>query len=413
MIAMLVSGLAELPLHYGHVPQELLHYMKRLGRAIALYIIDVFGPEKLVEKLSDPVWFQAFSNVIGMDWDSSGSTTVLLYILKDFANVNTFNDVGVAVLGGKGEDSRRIVSELTILDGVDRRGAVDPNRIRYASTLSTKIDGVALQDGYSLYIHSIIVSRNGQLTVVQQGMNVNTKTARRYHIGNIVTVEGDPHSGIACNYVGKALNLIDHPSNRVRKTIVEIVNSTPLSALMRSIADINRMLRNDRSLEYWINRNTQSSNLINSRDTNSSENLLLYRPIINMNRVERALSVIASIRPSDFEELLLLKSVGAEVVRALTLVACVIYGEKPSFKDPVTHPLDPFVYSFAHGGKDGVPYPIKFEVLIRTIEFLEQALEGARIDVKMKRRALEKLYKLFNEKLCKASQQSIAASTAR
>lgn len=125
---------------------------------------------------------------------------------------------------------------------------------------------------------------------------------------------------------------------------------------------------------------------------------MLYRPIVNMHRIEQTLHKLAEIRPSNFEELLILRGVGAETIRALTLIADIIYGEKPSSKDPVTHPFDPFIYSYAHGGKDGVPYPIKLNVMKETIEFLEEAIEEAKIDAKIKRKALERLYKMFNEK---------------
>lgn len=396
MIDMHVKGSAELPLHTGHVPPGLLQYMKRLGRAIALYIIDVFGPDKLIERLSDPLWFQAFNNVIGMDWDSSGSTTVVLYVLKDFANVYTFNDLGMAVLGGKGIDSRYILDEVDILD---RSGDVDADNLKYISMLSAKIDSAALQDGYSLYIHSIILSRNNTWTVIQQGMNTDLKMARRYHIYNMVTVETDPHSGIACNSIGKTLNLVDRSSKSIRRTIIDLINSTSPSILVRKIAEINRMLKNNLSLESWISKGNGLYNLGSVKDVDPMENPLLYKPIININRIERVLHVLSDIKPSSFEELLILKGVGAETMRALALIANLVYGEEPSSKDPVTHPLDPFIYSYAHGGKDGVPYPIKLSVMRETIAFLEEAIAEARIDIKIKRKALERLHKLFNMRI--------------
>ncbi len=397
---MYIKGSAELPLHEGHVPPELLYHMKRLGKAIALYIIDVFGPNELVERLSNPLWFQAFSNVIGMDWDSSGSTTVVLYVLKDFANVYTFNDLGITILGGKGLDSRYIADELAILDR-SGNGSIDINTVRYVSILSAKVDSIALQDGYPLYIHSLILSQNGLWTVVQQGMNIAMRMARRYHIHNMITVEKDPHSGIACNSIGKAINLIDHSSKGIRKSIVDLINSTPPSILIRNIADINRILKNNLSLERWIVRSgiPYGLDIAVAKNINPMENPLLYRPITNINRIEQSLRILASIKPQNFEELLVLKGVGAETLRALTLIANIIYGEKPSSRDPVTHPLDPFIYSYAHGGKDGIPYPIKLDVMKETIKFLEEALEEAKIDVKTKRRALERLHKLFSEKL--------------
>ncbi len=388
-----ITGISELPLHDGHVPPYLLQYMKKLGKAIAMFILDEFGPKTLIKRLSDPFWFQAFNNVIGMDWDSSGSTTVVLYVLKDFANANTLKDIGFAILGGKGIDSHQIGEELRILE---RYSNIDTDILNYSSRLSAKIDGTALQDGYTLYIHGMAISEDNTWTIIQQGMNTSIKQARRYHIhsSNIITIERDPHSGIACNSIGVALNLIDSEAHRARKTIIDILNDN-VHSILREIAEINRMLRKDSTLGKWISKERKT--LINEGYIDPSKNPLFYRPITNISRIENTLRYVISIGPKNFDELLLIKNVGPETIRALALVADVIYGDTPSFKDPVTHAIDPFAYTYAHGGKDGIPYPIRIDVMRETIEFLERAIIEAKIDDKARRDSLKRLYGLWKE----------------
>ncbi|MEM4848332.1 MAG: DUF763 domain-containing protein [Ignisphaera sp.] len=386
---MSIHGYAELPLHDGRVPPHLLYYMKRLGKAITMYIIDALGPDALVKKLADPLWFQAFNNVIGMDWDSSGSTTVVLYILKSFANVGTLNEVGFAILGGKGVDAREVKNEVEKL----AHYGLDPEYYRYVSKISAKIDGTVLQDGYTLYIHGLVISSNGLWTVVQQGMNVDKKIARRYHIHtSYLTVEQDPHSGIACNLRSYALNLIDIESRKTRKTILDLLTSP--RQIIRDISYANRLLNKDKSLEQWIRRadNKNSSKVDHGIRNLVNVNPLFYKPITNISRIEETLNSLVNKVIDSFDTLVLQENVGPELIRALALVADLIYGDTPSFRDPVTHTIDPFAYAFAHGGKDGIPFPIKLDVMKETIEFLEDAINNANLDTKLKKKALENLY---------------------
>jgi hypothetical protein len=387
---MISRGYAELPLHEGHVPPYLLQYMKRLGKAIIMYIVNNFGPETVVKRLSDPLWFQAFNNVIGMDWDSSGSTTVVLYVLKSFANVDALNEVGFAVLGGKGGDAREVKNEVEKLS----KYGLDPGYYKYISKLSAKIDSSALQDGYSLYIHGLIVSESGVWTVVQQGMNIEKKMARRYHIHtDYLTSEKDPHSGIACNLKSYALNLVDTDSWRTRRTIMDLL-SNPRQTL-RDIMYVNRLIKQDKTLEQWIKSMGTTTDL-GSRYRGVVEvrkvNLLFYRPITSINRIEKTLEILTKKVVESFNELLIQEGVGPEFIRALALVADIIYNDTPSFRDPVTHAIDPFAYAFAHGGKDGIPFPVRYDVMKETIEFLEEAINNANLDGKLKRRALENLH---------------------
>jgi hypothetical protein len=388
---------SELILHDGKVPPHLLYYMKKLSKAILSYIHEIYGPEEIVRRVADPFWFQAFNNVIGMDWDSSGATTVVIYMLKSFASPSNFKDLGLAVLGGKGADSRAVIEELNAL----KDSNIDLSVLEKVSRLGAKIDGVALQDGYNLYIHSVVVDQSGSWTIIQQGMNTLHKLARRYHLHNKgeIKIVGDPHSGIACNRVGIALNLVDEQAANCRRTILDIVASSSVSSIVKDIAEVNRILRGDRSLESWMKKVGDNHSITNTVQNNKRNMEVrfssVYRPVTDLNRIEAILRKIQEIGPETFEELLIIKGVGPETIRALTLVSAIIYGIPPSFKDPVTHPIDPFLFAYAHGGKDGVPYPVNIEVMKRTIEFLEEALREAKLEDKVRRKALERLHKMF------------------
>ena len=388
-----LEGVAELPLHGGRVPRWLFEYMRRLGRAIALYIVEEFGPGELVKRLSDPLWLQAFSNAIGMDWDSSGSTTVVLYVLKSFAPPNAFRDLGLAVLGGKGSDARSLPRELEVLSDV-----LDVEELERCSRLSAKIDSVALQDGYELYIHGMLVAEDGSWTVIQQGMNVERRVARRYHIhgrGRGPELSRDPHSGVACNAVGEALNLVDEGSESARRVVLDVVSDTPPRKIVEMVANVNRVLRRVESLERWI----RGSGAAPRPNIDVGRNPKFYKPVANLKLVETVARRLYEIKPKNFEELLLVRGLGPEAMRALALIADLIYGYTPSFRDPVTHPMDPLIYAYAHGGKDGVPYPVNVKTMTKSIEFLESAIENSGIEAELKREALRRLSKFVKEVL--------------
>ena len=374
-------GVAELPLHDGRVPPYLMRRMKRLGSAIARIIIEEFGPKELVRRLADPLWMQAFSNVIGMDWDSSGATTVVIYVLKSFAPPHRLGEEGFAILGGKGSDALNVPQEAVVATR-SCRDCVDAERLGVLSKLSAKIDSALLQDGYDLYIHSIALTTDGHWCVVQQGMNVEIRMARRYHLHGfrtLPTVERDPHSAIACNAKDKALNLVDESSNLVKRAILDLVRDTPPSKLVEYVATINRLKDGVRSLAKWLGGGRQRGPEIDS------EVLRFYRPVRDYGRLRRIFEVIRSEAPKSFEELVLLKGVGRDTLAALALVAHLIYGYKPSTRDPVTHLLDPLLYAYAHGGKDGYPYPVDVARLEETSRILEEALDRAKLDANEKK----------------------------
>ncbi len=99
---------------------------------------------------------------------------------------------------------------------------------------------------------------------------------------------------------------------------------------------------------------------------------------------KRLMKIINKINPSTYEELLLTKGMGAKAVRALALTASVIYGAEPSYKDPA-------VFSFAHGGKDGIPYPVDRALYESTIKYLQEVIEGIEADLEDKKKMLKKL----------------------
>ncbi len=383
---MSIKGYAELPLHNGHVPRWLAELMKKLARGIVEVIVLEYGPSELVRRLSSPLWFQAFNNIIGMDWDSSGSTTVTIGILRQVLGEG---DLGVLIVGGKGKMMLRVPEELP---QAAEKLSISSSRIEElvtASRLSAKVDSSLLQDGYELYHHAVIVSEDGLWGIVQQGMNVDEKLARRYHwlsseVGDYVV---EPHYGIASNRKATALNLIARDVENARKIIVDLAKENPRKT-SRLIAEASRTIRGDQSILNWLGNRKPSASVIGYDERLKA---IYYRPVRLTKKLLRILNTLYESQPRDMRELLLVRGVGPETIRALALVSDLIYREPPSWTDPVTDPIDPFRYAYAFGGKDGIPYPIKRKTMREAIEFLKEAVEKARIGDKEKIRALRRL----------------------
>lgn len=372
--------MADLPLHGGHVPRWLAEVMKRMARAVAEVVIIEHGTEGLLRRLADPYWFQGFNNVIGMDWDSSGSTTVTLGILKTVLDPE---EHGVVVLGGKGARARAVPRELGETAEKLGLGAKTTALLETVSRLGAKADSALLQDGYSIYHHSLLVDERGRWVIVQQGMNPEARMARRYHIAWYVSedVTLEPHSGVASDEVGEPLNLTHKGSIAARRVITDVV-SEGVRRVERMIAEANAVLKGMRPLFGPPLPRTPRPELP------------YYRPIKMGPRLLRALREAYEVRPSSVPELLLVNGVGPEVVRALSLVAELVYREPPSLHDPVTAPINPFKYAFAIGGKDGIPYPVRRDVARVVIEELRYAVERARVGDRERLRALKRLASL-------------------
>jgi len=209
------TGVADLPLHYGKAPPWLFKRMSRLARAVAVVTVEEFGTAELLRRLSDPFWFQAFGCVLGFDWHSSGLTTTACGALKEGLR-GLERDLGLVVAGGKGATSRKTPQEI---EAWGEHLAADPADLVFASRMSAKVDSAALQDGYQIYHHTFVFDNQGRWCVVQQGMNTETRYARRYHwLGEGVSdFVCEPHAAICCDNQSTVLNMVAQESDTARR----------------------------------------------------------------------------------------------------------------------------------------------------------------------------------------------------
>ena len=348
------AGSADLPLHGGRVPSWLAARMARLGRVIAEAIVHHYGRDELLARLAHPFWFQSFGAVMGMDWHSSGITTSVLGALKR-GLVPIQDELGVYVCGGRGRHSRRTPEELIAV--ADRTG-IDGHGLAMTSRLVAKVDSAAVQDGFSLYLHGFIVSREGRWTVVQQGMMAERRLARRYHW----TSEGlssfvrDPHTAIEGQNRGTIVNLADARAERSHHAQLALVAGGPDAVLA--------VLRKPRPLAEPAQR--VLPHLVMPAHHDVREDDVLIR------RLRGTLAAAAERAPRDFPDLLLVPGVGARTVEALAHVAEIVHGAPCRFTDPAR-------FSLAHGGKDGHPFPVPLRVYDETIRVLRGAVERAKL----------------------------------
>ncbi|RZM20331.1 MAG: DUF763 domain-containing protein [Pedobacter sp.] len=352
------SGTADLPLHYGHVPQWLAERMGRLGLAITEAIITDYGKEEVLRRLSDPFWFQSLGAVMGMDWHSSGITTSVMGALKRAINPHS-KELGIYICGGKGKSSKQTPAELLTyseLHGLDGKDLVR------CSKLSAKVDNTAVQDGFQLYLHSFVLSDTGLWTVVQQGMRNGSATARRYHWHSdaIKSFVEEPHTAICGANQGAILNLVDKAALPTRNGLMAMAKEHP-EKMIKEAARLIMPARHE----------------IRTED-------------VDMKRLGAMLWLTHEKQPQDFEELLLLQGMGPRALQSLALVSEVIYGTPTRFKDPAR-------FAFAHGGKDGHPFPVPLNIYDETIAVLNKAVHRAKIGHTDKLQALQKLGELSRQ----------------
>lgn len=372
-----IEGIADLPLHTGHVPSWLVPIMKRLAKNIIDIMILEWGPDKVIDRLSNPLWFQAFNNVIGMDWDSSGSTTVTLGILKDAINPK---EEGIAVLGGKGKNALKVPEELISLSKIFN---VDPDKMANISRLAAKVDTTLIQDGHTLYHHAMLVTEKGYWGIIQQGMNESTRFARRYHWKNTNNFIVEPHQAIS-GVRGKAINVIEKNKENTRKTMLDLLRENP-KKVINELQLAKNKLKGQATLDSWINGATFVSM--------SKEARVIYMQPLDERKIKPILDKLYQANPGNLEEALL-EGLGPSTAKALYLISDLIYNEPPSYNDPVNTSLDPFKYAYAIGGKDGIPYPINRKVASEVIVTLEDILQRAKLDSKDREFALRKLREL-------------------
>ncbi len=378
------SGIAQIPLDWGTCPRWLFEKMTRLGRLIVEAIVYEFGPDEFIRRLANPYFFQSLGSVLAFDWNSSGLTTTLCGALKE-ALRGTERDLGIFVAGGKGKTSRKTPQQIE--DFGLRFGLGFAPQLIYASRMSAKVDSAALQDGFALYHHTFLFTKSGSWSVVQQGMNTEIKQARRYHWNSEVlrsrsrpegearpvgaagyTFVEEPQAAICSDIQVKPLNLVAKESSQTRDYSVDLIKEN-FNSLLRDLKSINQ--RSSLARQQVVNKQKglQSLPFLDLPSDEQSPPAFLS---FDYRRVEKILIQAREKNPLDFEELLSKTPVGPTTLRALALVSEIIYGAKPSYQDPVR-------YSFAHGGKDGYPYPVDKENYEKSIAILQRAVAKAKM----------------------------------
>ena len=361
---------AYLPIHVGTFPNLLADIMMQMGTLIVESIIENFGKKEVLVRLSDPLWFQSLGAVMGMDWHSSGITTSVMYALKRGINSRA-REFGLCICGGRGKYSRKTPDELQFL--ADATG-LDGTKLINSSKLVAKVDSTAVQDGFQLYMHNFILSSEGDWTVVQQGMNVNTKTARRYHWSseNLRSFIEEPHSGITGENEGLILNLTDRNAKSTRERILSFTKENP----DRMISEIKNIMKHENSI-YEINR---------QRTITMSAHHDVKAEDVNLKRLGAVLATAYEAEPKDFESLLLTQGLGPRTIQSLTLVSEIINGTPSRFEDPAR-------FSFAHGGKDGHPFPVPLKVYDESIRVLHESIARSKLGYKDKSECIKRLHK--------------------
>lgn len=353
-----------LPLHDGKAPFWLVKLMKDLGKEICTIIVNEYGTEEFLRRISDTFWFQSLGCVLGYDWHSSGVTTVLTGVLKDVLN-NL--DLGIIVAGGKGKISKNTPNEIEILS--KKINVKNYQKYQYISRIVAKIDNAVLQTGYNLYHHTIFIDYKGNWAVIQQGMNLEDLTARRYHwlSESVKDLVNEPHTAIVCDVKKeRVLNMIANESEKNRKACVDLVNEGP-KKIEKSIKESIRG-----PLDKWFENHGQRKipHYIMPKEINW-----------------KAIKELYERKPKKYIELVEFQGIGPATIRALALVSEIVFGTPASWRDPVK-------YTFAHGGKDGVPKPVDRKTYRKSIEIFKDAIQRASIGDDQKLLALKRLAKI-------------------
>ena len=347
-------SVTSLPLHYGKAPAWLFDRMKQLSAAIASLVVIEFGPREFIRRMADPVWFQALGCVVGFDWHSSGVTTTLCGALKEGLG-RLGDELPVAVCGGKGRSAIRTPQEL---ENCGARWAIDAAPFTAMSRLCAKVDNSLVQDGYDLYHHVFVLSRDGDWAVIQQGMSSKERTARRYQWLSRDDLDAtcEPHTGVTCDRTEKILNLVAGESAPARDATMTFIRENP-----------------DKMNDAW-------------------KDVCLSMPVrhyitpadVDDRRLRKIFRVLHESGAATYKDLVQVPGVGAKTLAALTLVSEIVYEAPPSFKDPAR-------FSFAHGGKDGHPFPVDRKTYDRSISFLKECLDRAKLKDREKIDAFRRL----------------------
>lgn len=414
------SGHADLPLHTGTVPKWLADRMMVLGTLITESLVENFGPDEVLVRLSDPLWFQSFGAVMGMDWHSSGITTSVMYALKRGLNPRA-KELGIYVCGGRGKYSRQTPEELLQIAGLE---GMNGDQLVRDSKLVAKVDNNAIQDGFQLYQHNFILTKTGKWAVVQQGMNVNEKKARRYHwcSSDLRSFVENPHTGVVGDNRGQILNLTDEKARTARDSILDL-SLQETERVLKEIVQIGKpagqmiLMQGGKSVAIKGCACPTTSSVIaaptdiplqgelfpelvdstGSGTSGDSQIEIAGRSIVmpahhevlaqdvDLKRLGGVLATAYEAQPKDFESLMLTPGLGPRTLQSLALVSEVIYGTPSRFTDPAR-------FSFAHGGKDGHPFPVPLKIYDESIRVLRDSIEKSKLGYKDKSECIQRLH---------------------
>ena len=334
------SGVADLPLHGGRVPDWLATRMVTLGTAIAESLVYHYGRSALLSRLSDPFWFQALGSVMGMDWHSSGITTSVMGALKKGLNPGS-HDHGIYICGGRGRQSRKTPDELR---EIAQRTSLDGDDLVRTSRLTARVDNNAVADGFQIYLHSFVLTTDGEWAIVQQGLNEASRLARRYHwhSATVRDFTAEPHTAIVGQHAGTIMNLVDRQARPAQEALLSIARDDPA----RTLAEVRR-------LEMPAHHDVRAAD-------------------VNEKRLGAVLALAHERDLRDFASFLLLEQLGPRTLQSLALIAEVVHGTPTRFDDPAR-------FAFAHGGKDGHPFPVPLKIYDESMSVLRRALDLAKL----------------------------------
>jgi len=314
--------------------------MTKLGTAIAEAIVVQYGASEFLSRLADPFWFQALGCVLGMDWHSSGITTSVMGALKRGLNPRT-TELGIHVCGGRGKHSRDTPNELR---SFAEQAGLDGTSLVRTSRLTARVDNNAINDGRQIYLHNFVITTRGEWAVIQQGMNENSRLARRYHwhSASVKSFVCSPHTAIVGHHQGTIMNLVDERALSAQRAMLSLVHEHP-----------EKILREARSLDLPSHHEVRSTN-------------------VDLKRLGAVLAVAYQRDLRDFASLLLQESLGPRTLQALALIAEIVHGVPSRFSDPAR-------FSFAHGGKDGHPFPVPLTTYDESLRVLRSALDSAKL----------------------------------
>ncbi len=358
---MINAGTMGLPLHFGKMPAWFTEKMGLMGNAIVESVVDNYGKSEVLTRMSDPNWFQALGAVMGMQWNSSGVTAAVLGSLKPKVNPKA-QDLGLYILGGKGKYGWSVPNQVQRLSD---KHSLNGDELVKSSQLTRRVDNNAVQDGYNLYQQYFILSDEGEWTSITQGMNTNTRRARRYHwhSPSVRSFVDTPHTGIVGKKGKPVLNLTDSKADMLRTNMVGLTKEKPADVLdtYRGITMPNR------------------------HDVREKD--------VNMTRLGSVLNMAYNRDIDNFEDLVMMKGVGPRTLKSLAMVSEVVHGDASRFEDPAR-------FSFAIGGKDGRPHPIDTKAMDETIEMLQTSVDKSKLGDKDKSKAIKRLHRacVDNEK---------------